>query len=322
MFSDTHFHFSMIKNCLQNSAVNIVKQMVNQNCFFALDIGTKSEDVFSRANEITKTISELSENERTFAEKFFFQSAGIWPAKDAIQNRKTEIEKLKKAIVQFENQKSNDKIASENFSFEKKLLDKNPNEKKSFNTNSFPKKICAIGECGCDHHWNPNGADGRNEEDFPPEILFGENELFEMQLSLAKKMQLPIIVHSRDAFFDTLSCIKNAGYDNGIIHCFSYGIDEAKKFLERGWFLSFSGSVTYTKKSRLDDMKKLLCLVPSEQLLCETDAPYLSPVPHRGEVNTPANVSFVYEFVAKMRGVSVETLSKTVDENCKRLFHL
>lgn len=286
MFSDTHFHFSMIKDRLQNSARSVVSEMVKRDCFFALDIGTKSGDVSLRYAEIKKTLSELSERERIKAEKFFFQSAGIWPSKDEIQNRINGMETLERSIEKSE------------------------------------KNICAIGECGCDHHWNPSGADGRCEGDFTNEVRAGEKELFEMQLLLAKKMNLPVIVHSRDAFSDTFSCIKNAGYDTGIIHCFSYGIEEAKKFLERGWFLSFSGSVTYTKKGKLADMKKLLSFVPETQILCETDSPYLSPVPHRGETNTPNNVPFVYEFVAALRGVRAEALSETVDENCKRLFRL
>ena len=113
-------------------------------------------------------------------------------------------------------------------------------------------KIIAIGECGLDHHWNIANPDKRNLDDFSDELFKGEEELFEMQIALAKKMNLPVIVHSRDAFEQTLSCIKNSGYNNGVIHCYSYGIEEAKEFLDLGWYIALGGGVTYTKKSKME----------------------------------------------------------------------
>lgn len=153
-------------------------------------------------------------------------------------------------------------------------------------------------------------------------MFLAEKELFELQLEYAKELNLPIIIHSRDAFEDTLDCIKNAGYDNGIIHCYSYGAEEAKAFLERGWYISFSGGVTYTKKSKMEGMKELLTLVPEDRILCETDSPYLAPVPLRGTLNTPVNVEHTYKFIAEIRGTTPEQLSNTVDENIKKLFNL
>lgn len=149
-----------------------------------------------------------------------------------------------------------------------------------------------------------------------------ERELFEMQLEYAKELNLPVIIHSRDAFQDTLDCIKNVGYDNGIIHCYSYGVEEAKAFLDRGWYISFSGGVTYTKKSKMEAMKELLLLIPEDRILLETDSPYLAPVPLRGQMNTPVNVEHTYKYIAEIRGVEVEKLSDTVDSNVKTLFKL
>ena len=182
------------------------------------------------------------------------------------------------------------------------------------------KKIIAVGECGLDRHWNSCGADGRNEADFDSSLLFAECELFEMQLDLAKRMNLPVIVHSRDAFEDTLNCIKNSSYDNGIIHCYSYGAAEAEAFLSRGWHISFSGSITYTKKSRIEETEQLIKIVPNNKLLCETDSPYLAPVPFRGKTNTPLLVEHVYSYAAKIRGTSAEELSAQVDKNIRALF--
>ena len=220
-------------------------------------------------------------------------SAGIWPAVEAIKDRENQIKELEKQILSVQE------------------LDA-----------ELKKKICAIGECGLDHHWNPSGTDGRCESDFDREVFLGEAEMFEMQLELAKKFNLPVIVHSRDAFEGTLECIKNVSYDNGIIHCYSYGLEEAKAFLDRGWYLAFGGGVTYTKKSKMEQMKELLCYVPKERLLLETDAPYLAPVPFRGKPNTPLLIDNTYNFIAQMRGVSAEELSDMVDENIRRLFKL
>ena len=113
---------------------------------------------------------------------------------------------------------------------------------------------------------------------------------------------------------------KNVGYDKVIIHCYSYGIEEVRAFLDRGWYIAFGGAVTYNKKAKLEAVKELLRFVPSDRFLCETDAPYLAPVPLRGTVNTPVNVEHVYNFIAEVRGMSPEELSNLVDENIKMLF--
>ena len=192
----------------------------------------------------------------------------------------------------------------------------------SNDNDTLNRKIIAVGECGLDHHWNPSGADGRCESDFNQEMYTAERELFEMQLEFAKEKNLPVIIHSRDAFEETLDCIKNIGYDNGIIHCYSYGAEEAKAFLERGWHISFSGSVTYTKKRRMPEIEELIKLVPDERILCETDSPYLAPVPFRGKTNTPLLIEQTYRFISEIRKVSTEQLCETVDANIKKLFNL
>ena len=182
--------------------------------------------------------------------------------------------------------------------------------------------VIAIGECGLDHHWNPSGADGRTESDFDEQIYRGERELFQAHIELARELDLPVIVHSRDAYEDTLDCIKNIGYDNGIIHCYSYGIDEARTFLDRGWYIALGGGITYTKKSKLEQMEELIRFIPDDRLLTETDAPYLAPVPFRGQPNTPVLVEHVFNFLAQVRSVSLLVLNQTVDENIKRLFKI
>lgn len=289
MFSDTHFHFKMMAQERGVDGAAVLQEMAASDCKFGLDIGTRADDLDGRIAFLEKTIETLPDEIKEKARKFIFYSAGIWPDVGEIVNREQAIKKLEDSIAQA--------VAK-------------------------GVKIVAIGEGGLDHHWNPSGVDGRSEADFTADIYNGERELFQMQLELARKMNLPMLVHSRDAFEDSLDCIKNVGYHNGIIHCYSYGIEEARKFLDLGWYIAFGGGTTYTKKAKMDDMIALLKFVPDDRILCETDAPYLAPVPHRGEANTPALVRHVYDFVAGARGTSALELSNLVDENIKTLFKI
>ena len=170
-------------------------------------------------------------------------------------------------------------------------------------------RVCALGECGLDHYWEPDTID-----------YAGEAELFEMQLALACKLNLPVIVHSRCAFEATLSCIQNFPQVCGVIHCYSYGINEARAFLDAGWYISFSGSVTYAKKAALKDIEDLIRFVPENRLLVETDSPYLAPVPLRGKPNTPLFIEHTYRFIAEKRNASVQSLADTVFKNARALF--
>ena len=285
----------MAENCGINGS-EVLQKMAERNCQFGLDIGTKPCDLLEREKCLEKAISDIPDSfAKDKVRGFIYFSAGIWPSVEDIHNRKESLLALEKSISLSSCEKDQARLN---------------------------RKIIAIGECGLDHHWNPSGADGRVEQDFDQETYRGERELFESQIEIAKKMKLPIIIHSRDAFEDTLDCIKNSGYNNGIIHCYSYGIKEAKAFLDLGWYISFSGSITYTKKSKMEDMKSLLCYVPNDRILCETDSPYLAPGPYRGQKNTPFYVDEVYKFAATARGIAPEELSEIVDDNIRNLFFL
>lgn len=283
MFSDTHFHFHMMITERGLNGPQILTDLATRDFKFGLDIGTGRNDLEQRQACVEETINQMSD--KTSAEKarnFMYYSAGIWPNIEDIHDRENAMKALRQSIQ--------------------------------------GKKIVAIGECGLDHHWNPSGADGRCESDFDEKTYKGEKELFQMQLEFAKELKLPVIIHSRDAFEDTLDCLKNVGYHNGIVHCYSYGIEEAEKFLDLGWYIAFGGATTYTKKAKLDDMKALLQFVPEDRFLCETDAPYLAPVPFRGQSNNPVLVEEVYKFIAQLRGTTPEALSELVDENIDTLF--
>ena len=283
MFSDTHFHFKMMTEERGVDGVEVLTTMAQRNCFFGLDIGTRAGDLKGRQLAVEKCIAGITDS--TLADKarsFMYFSAGIWPDVDSIKDRDNQMKLLRDSIT--------------------------------------PDSIIAIGECGLDHHWNPSGEDGRSEEDFDEQVYRGERELFEAHIELARELKLPVIVHSRDAFQDTLDCIKNIGYYNGIIHCYSYGIEEARAFLDLGWYIALGGGITYTKKSKLEQMQELIRFIPSDRLLTETDAPYLAPVPFRGQANSPVLVEHVFNYIAQARGITVDDLNATVDSNIKSLF--
>ena len=295
MYSDTHFHFHYLveKNGMDYGAM-LLSAMADTDTYFGLDIGTSSDDLDFRQECIMQSMYMIDDSDKIEKiEKFIHFSSGIWPDTASIKNREEEYKKLVHSITLF-------------------TEDDSP----------FCDKLVAIGEGGIDHHWNPNGADGRNKNEFDKAMYEREKELFAMQLELARKTDLPFIVHSRDGFEDTLDVIKNVGYNKGIIHCFSYGKEEARTFLDLGWYISLSGAVTYTKKSCMKDMEELLRFIPEDRILIETDSPYLSPVPLRGQTNNPTHIKHTYDFVSRARGISSEELCNTVDANSRKLFKI
>lgn len=290
MLTDTHAHLAYLDERGEDVAA-ILKEAHESGFRLIIDAGTQCNDLPERMERVKAFTRKASDSETVQAEisRMVRFTAGIWPGADAIKDRFSQI----------------------------KILDENID--KAFKDGVPP---CALGECGLDHHWNPSGVDNRSQEDFTQEILEGEKELFALQIEMARKYRLPVMVHSRDAFQGTFDVIKECGYDKGEIHCYSYGLDEARAFLDRGWYIALGGAVTYTKKSRMEEMKALINYIPEDMLLLETDAPYLAPVPMRGTVNTPLLVKHTYEFIASVRGVSLERLADSVYRNSLSLFTL
>ena len=289
MFSDTHFHLQTMIQERNIDGEIFLKELSEKDVFFCLDIGTKSSDLSQRFSLFQDLCQRLPQINAEKAEKTVYFTAGIWPSVEEIQNREQAVKTLSSQMQNFKGAKN---------------------------------KLIALGECGIDHHWNIAGCDKRNIDDFDKSVFDGERELFLMQLGLAKKMDLPVVIHSRDAFEDTFNCIKESGWNKGIIHCFSYGISEARKFLDCGWHLALGGSLTYTKKSKLEEIKALLNYIPKDALLFETDSPYLAPVPFRGQTNTPLLIPYIYEFAANLMNTTAENLSEQTDINIKKLFRL
>src|SRR5438034_4375027 len=170
------------------------------------------------------------------------------------------------------------------------------------------KKVVAYGEIGLDYHYNHS----------PPKL---QRERFREQITLAREMRLPIVVHTREAQEDTIAILKeeNAADVGGVFHCFSGDARLAKNALDLGFLLSFSGVITFQNATMLRDIVKT---VPMDRILVETDAPYLTPAPNRGKRNEPAYVRHVAEKIAELHGLSVQQVEEATTQNTKQLFHI
>jgi TatD DNase family protein len=163
----------------------------------------------------------------------------------------------------------------------------------------------AIGEVGLDYHWGYST---------PAE----QEALFRFNIETAISKNLPLIIHSRDAFDDTFRILRSYALSIPVVfHCFGYGPAEAARLIEHGYYLSFAGNITYSKAEPLREAARL---VPSDRLLLETDAPYLTPIPHRGKKNIPEYVRHTYEFTARLLERDLKEFAAEIERNFKRVF--
>lgn len=163
----------------------------------------------------------------------------------------------------------------------------------------------AIGECGIDFHWDYGGIEA-------------QERLFRAQIETADARNLPLVVHSRDAFDDTYRILKSSAPTVPVvIHCFGYGRAEAEAFLGLGFTISFAGNLTYKNAHGLHEAA---LAAPLDRVLFETDSPYLAPVPHRGKSNRPEYVEHVYRYFSELRGVPMDDLEPQIDRNFRAVF--
>lgn len=169
-------------------------------------------------------------------------------------------------------------------------------------------EVVAVGEVGLDYHYDNSPRDR-------------QREVFEGYVSVARELGLPLVIHTRSAPEDTLEVLRSTGADavGGVIHCFSEDRGFARRALDLGFYLSFSGIVTFKKAQPIQDVA---AWAPLDRILVETDSPYLAPVPLRGKVNEPANVVHTARFVAALRGLSLEELAEATSANARTLFRL
>lgn len=166
------------------------------------------------------------------------------------------------------------------------------------------KKIVAIGEIGLDYHWDKENKDK-------------QREVFRRQLSLAEKLNLPVVIHTRDAIQETYEILKEYKV-HGVMHCFSGSIEMAKKFIDLGFCLGIGGVVTF-KNSKLYQVIEAVNL---KNILLETDSPYMAPVPVRGSVNESSNIPYIAKRVAEIKKISVTEVAKTTTKNALLMFDL
>jgi TatD DNase family protein len=173
-------------------------------------------------------------------------------------------------------------------------------------------KVVAIGEIGLDYHYLPQE---RSEE-----LKTKQKEVFLKQVDLAQELNLPIIIHCRDAYGDLLEVIqKLPKIPCGVLHCFADNYETAKRFLDLGFMISFTGIITYPKASIVREVAKK---IPLERIMIETDCPYLAPQAVRGKRNEPIYVKYVAEEIARLKGLDFDEVAKTTTENAIKFFKL
>jgi TatD DNase family protein len=169
-------------------------------------------------------------------------------------------------------------------------------------------KVKAIGEIGLDYHWGT-----------PKEV---QTPAFIAQLDLAAEAKMPIVIHTRDAWEDTLTVLKSNWVDTGLpclMHCFTGTPDQARECIDLGFHLAFGGVTTFPKATEIREAART---IPANRLLLETDSPYLAPVPFRGKRNEPAYVAYTARTIAELRGISIEELGLQTTNNFKEFFGL
>ncbi|MFX0548366.1 TatD family hydrolase [Hathewaya histolytica] len=168
-------------------------------------------------------------------------------------------------------------------------------------------KVRAIGEIGLDYYW---------EENPPKEV---QKEAFRKQMELARELNLPVVIHDRDAHKDTLDIIKEFPDVKGVVHCFSGSVEFSKECLNQGYYIGITGVVTFKNAKKIIEVVEI---VPMERLLVETDCPYMAPTPHRGERNRSDYIEYVIEKIAEIKKLKSEEIEKITIDNVKKLLNL
>lgn len=170
------------------------------------------------------------------------------------------------------------------------------------------EKVVGLGEMGLDYHWDKS----------PKDV---QQILFRKQIRLAQKVNLPIIIHNRDATEDVLCILQEeeAYLTGGIMHCYGGSVETAKQCIDMNFMISLGGPVTFKNAKK---PKEVATEIPLEYLLIETDAPYLAPHPHRGKRNEPALVPLIAEEIARLRGITIEEVAEATTKNAEKFFNI
>lgn len=166
------------------------------------------------------------------------------------------------------------------------------------------KKVIAIGEVGLDYHYCPETKDE-------------QKDILRKQLKIAQELNLPVLIHDREAHQDCFDIVSEFDLKSVVFHCFSGDKDFAFKCVEKGYYIAIGGVVTFKNAK---DLKEVARNIPLENLLLETDAPYLTPVPYRGKRNSPKYLKYIAQEIADLRGISFEEVKEVTTQNAKRIF--
>ena len=167
-------------------------------------------------------------------------------------------------------------------------------------------KVRAVGEIGLDYHY----------EDIPREI---QKKAFRMQMELARELQLPVIVHEREAHEDGLKIVDEFPTVTGVFHCYSGSVEMAKELVKRGWYIGFTGVLTFKNARKA---LEVAAAIPLDRIVLETDCPYMAPVPFRGKRNDPGKLGHMAGKLAELRGIPAEEAARITLENGKRLYRI
>ncbi|MBR2666530.1 MAG: TatD family hydrolase [Oscillospiraceae bacterium] len=168
-------------------------------------------------------------------------------------------------------------------------------------------KVKAIGEIGLDYYWKEN----------PPREL--QQHVLRAQMALAEELDLPVIIHDREAHADSMAIVRDFPHVRGVFHCYSGAVEQAKELMDLGWMISFTGSITYKNARRA---LEVIAALPMDRMMLETDAPYMTPVPHRGRRNDSSYIPFMAEKMAEIKSLPVEDVIRQTRENGLRFFRI
>lgn len=204
---------------------------------------------------------------------------------------------------------------AKNYDFMNAIVGISPNDIDEFEEESLKQieelarneKVVAIGEIGLDYYWNKENKEL-------------QKQVFISQIEIANKLNFPIVIHTREAIYDTLEILKNNNCNKkGIFHCCPLNVDLVREGLKLGFYISFAGPITFKNSKNADEIIKM---VPVDKILIETDCPYLSPEPLRGKRNDSRNVKYMAQKIADVKEISLEEVAKATYNNAKKIFEI
>lgn len=296
MFADSFFDFYQTTELLglENGA-KILEKFGLHECI-ALDSGIAADDIFKRTERVEQCLQFFDEEKdknlvRKIKNMVYF-CAGAMPSLSNIEKPEKTVQNLEKTINEFKDSESD-----------------------------FSSHLVAVGPCGIDHDWNSFENNGREHDYFDSQSVYDERNLFECELELAKKLDMPVIIHSRKGFQDTMDVLRTVKWNKGVVHGFSYSLSELEFFLNMGFYISFDGSVTFSGKNK-NEVEEMVSYVPLNRLLIESDSPYYAPIPVKGTENAPFNLKYIYEFIAAKRKMQPLKLNEKIQNNLRKLFRI